>query len=113
MTYRYKIESCRVIDGDSVEVIFLLGFRLSFKQICRLAHINAPEMNAGGEAAKLWLSNKIGVDMSVFEVETTKSDKYGRYLVDIYRRTEFDGWESVNQTMIQLGLAVPYEGGKR
>lgn len=112
MTYRYKIIAARVIDGDSVEMTFDCGFRMSYRAICRMAHINTPEMASGGEAAKQWLIGRIGNDLSRLEVETAKADKYGRWLVDILERVD-GGWRSINQEMLALGLAVPYEGGKR
>lgn len=102
-----------MIDGDSIEVTFDLGFRLSFRTICRMSHINTPEMKDGGDKAKQWLIGRLGADISRFEVVTHASDKYGRWLIEIFDPTEYGGKESINQTMIQLNLAVPYEGGKR
>ena len=112
MSYRYKILSCRVIDGDSVDLTLDCGFRLSFRALCRLSHLNAPEMASGGETAKQWLIGRIGSDLSRLEVETSKADKYGRWLVEILDKID-GGWTSINQEMLSLGIAVPYEGGKR
>lgn len=110
--FRYKILAARVIDGDTVDFTIDLGFHMSFRASCRLAHINAPEGKQS--AASKWLTERLSRDAARFEIETSKPDKYGRWLVEIFEQD--DGGliiSSLNRQMLDLGLAVPYEGGKR
>jgi len=111
-TWRHThIIQCRVIDGDSVEFGIDTAFGNTHKSSFRMAHINAIEGKK--TIAAEWLRERLNIPLEQIEIETAKSDKFGRYLVEIYVRTESDGWLSINKEMLTLGLASPYEGGKR
>lgn len=105
MSFFYQnIRSIRVVDGDTVEMEIDTGFHCRYQFPFRLMGINAPE-GKNTEAAQ-WLRDNLVP--SIMTVETHKPDKYGRWLATIY----LDG-ASVNSKLVELGLAVPYGGGKR
>lgn len=95
----------RVIDGDTAEIEIDLGFSVKFKAIFRLAHIDTPERGKPGwREATDYLRRFI--DLPVV-VHSKKMDKYGRYLaiINVEGQTE-----TVNQQLINLGLAKAYFG---
>jgi micrococcal nuclease len=101
--YQYKATINRVVDGDTVNLTIDLGFRLTYTANCRLAGINAPEINtAEGKASKEWLSGYLVTDLP-FDITSTGLDKYGRPIVVLY----FNGM-SINDKMIQDGYAQSY-----
>lgn len=106
--WRFPATLIRVIDGDTVVLELDLGMEIFRKGSYRLYGINAPEHDAA--------STQVVTDMlmggGAIEVETYKADKYGRYLVDLFVMKD-GAWVSVNQTLLDMNLAVPYFGGKR
>lgn len=111
--YNYSAVIERVVDGDTVDVVLDLGFFIYTKQRVRMAHINAPEKNqTGGKEATDWLTDKLkpNTKVMVSSLKPHAGDKYGRFLADIYLLGET---VSVNQEMLNLGLATAYEGGAR
>jgi micrococcal nuclease len=103
MDYRFDVKDYRVIDGDTIEATIDMGFRTMRKDIFRLAGINAPERDKASTA--FMVEALEGKDLII---ESHKSEKYGRWLATIYA----DG-VNVNQSMLDMGLAVHYAGGKR
>lgn len=111
--YNYSAVIERVIDGDTVDVILDLGFFIYHKQRVRMAHINAPEKNqTGGKEATDWLMGRLKANTRILVTSQKphSDDKYGRFLADIYLLGDT---VSVNQEMLNLGLATAYEGGAR
>jgi micrococcal nuclease len=103
--YTYKAEVIRVIDGDTVVLNIDLGFKIHHISPCRLAGINAPEMNAKDEkvraaavASKEYLMGLLPEGMEV-KIISKKLDKYGRPIVSI----------GLNDSMIKSGHAVIYK----
>ena len=95
--YTYKAKLNRVVDGDTVNLTIDLGFRLTYTANCRLAGINAPEMNTEeGKVSKVALMQML---TSEFTIESTGLDKYGRPVVKI---------GNINEKMIQDGYAQRY-----
>ncbi len=101
-SYHYRVLDCRVLDGDTVELTTDVGFRISLRQIFRLARINAPELSTPeGKAARDMLYAKLhGATLSV---ESVKTEKYGRWLAELWA----DG-VNVNDWLLTEGLARPY-----
>lgn len=88
-----------VVDGDTCDIELDLGFGIKIKQRFRLAHIDTPERGMPGwKEARDYLITVMGAPITV---KSTKLDKYGRYLADIFVFNV-----SVNQEMMRLGLAV-------
>lgn len=128
--WRYRATVLRVLDGDTVELLFDQGMGSWSVETCRLYGMNAAELRRdGGLAAKMNLAAEIessaiarGWDnMPVIWVRTIKNrsqsketqEKYGRYLVELYTTAEeMDrGFiASINQGMIDNGFAKPYFG---
>jgi micrococcal nuclease len=112
--YTYKAEVIRVIDGDTVVLNIDLGFKIHHITPCRLAGINAPEMNAKDEKvraaavqSKEFLSGLLLEGMEV-TIISKKLDKYGRPVV--YFLAESNKYASVNDLMLISKHAVIYKG---
>jgi len=130
--WRYRATILRVLDGDTVEILFDHGMQRWSMEICRLYGINAAEIrNDGGEAARSRLISELGIsaigklpdDIRTpnIWVRTIKNrseskeeqEKYGRYLVELYHTPEamdLGFAASINQSMIDAGFAKPYFG---
>ena len=112
--YRYVCTVVRVIDGDSFEALFDLGFKVSLRETVRLAGIDTPEKvgrsKARGLAAKAFVEGLLPAGTAVL-VQTFKGrdEKFGRFLASV---TLPDGTDLVER-LIAAGHGVPYDGGKR
>jgi micrococcal nuclease len=105
MLYKYKATVQRVVDGDTIDFLVGLGFRINYDVRVRLIGINAPERNAlGGSEATDYLKAKLPIGKEVF-IETFKNptDKYGRWLATIYLDEV-----NLNQLIIADGHAIPF-----
>jgi len=96
-----------------VKAVIDLGFGVRSTQVLRLRGIDAPELvSADGKKAKEFLEKKLGLaegeglsDRMVL-VRTEKSDKYDRYLADLFY-TDKNGREIyLNQEILAAGLAI-------
>ena len=103
----------RVVDGDTLDLDLDLGFSITLRQRVRLIGLDAPEVRTRDAAEKArglqaqrfvveWLQRP-----GLVWVRTTKDDKYGRMLADLYR----EGEPSLREELLAWGLAVPYRGG--
>ena len=101
-TYYAYIE--RVVDGDTLLVQVDLGFGLWTRQYLRLRGIDAPEMDSnGGRKAKHFTQAELsGVPYIV--ITSSRSDKYDRYLADIFYETKA-GEQHLNNRLLQEHLA--------
>jgi micrococcal nuclease len=112
--FEYKAHITRVVDGDTVDGIVDLGFKVGFNARFRLEGINAPESRTrdleekkAGLASKEWLREAIeGKDVTV---RTAKTGKFGRYLATIFTQDIITpGSISINQQMLDNGHAMEY-----
>lgn len=82
--YEYKARVDRVIDGDTVDFIVDLGFHVYIKIRGRLLGVDTPERGdkdwATATAHLAELLNNKGEEIVI---RTKKTEKYGRWLVDI------------------------------
>jgi len=115
--YEYKFTLERVVDGDTIDGAIDLGFGITINRRVRLLGINAPETRTkdlqekqAGLKAKRFLTRWLTTDNANIVIQTKKdaSGKYGRLLAEIY----MDGIH-VQQRLLEMGLATPYDGGKR
>ena len=117
--YHYRAKLDRVIDGDTIDVIFDLGFDISYKSRVRFVGINTPESRtrdleekALGLAAKdfvgRWLIEHAG-NNPIIETSLDKKGKFGRVLGRILNEEGV----CLNDVLIEEGHAVRYDGGKR
>jgi endonuclease YncB( thermonuclease family) len=126
--FTYRAWVYRVLDGDTVEAVVDLGFGFATTQTLRLRGIDAPEiLTADGREAKKFLESVIanpagakqseGKEIAASQkallamtakypvlIKTVKSDKYDRYLADV-----FVGDLYVNQALVENGHAVIVE----
>ena len=108
----YKIkEVCRVIDGDTVDLLIDLGFEASIKKRVRLSGIDTPEIRTRnkeekkkGYAAKARLEELIRGDVSLLTLRSDGLGKYGRVLGTIYNCDR-----NINNTLVEEGYAISYE----
>lgn len=95
-----------VVDGDTVKIVFaFLGYYFCWR--CRLARINAPEIDsdAGIESKNYLESLILG---KIIKVECKDFDKYGRVLVELFIYKEKD-LICINNLMVDNGYAVNYK----
>jgi micrococcal nuclease len=115
MIYEYNARLTRVVDGDTVWLDVDLGFGVHANSDFRLYGINTPEVigatRAAGLAAKAELERLLS--LGSLRIETHKgdeSDKYGRWLANLYVR-QVDGVElRVNERLVSGGFAKAYFG---
>ncbi len=117
--FTYKAYPFQIQDGDTFTAVIDLGFGFATVQTLRLRGIDAPElMSAEGEAAKKALEQLLmsfphaligdgtnhSNDIPPVLIRTVKSDKYDRYLADVF----VDG-KYVNQELVAAAHAVVVE----
>ena len=115
--YEYRVkEVAKVVDGDTVDLVLDLGFKLYKKERCRVAGIDTPESRTRdlkekkyGLEAKAFLQDVLQ-NAENLSVRTEKDGKYGRMLGWLFA----DNHEgSINQLMIEAGMAWSYSGGTK
>lgn len=111
--YEYNCQVTRVVDGDTIDVILDLGFKILYKSRVRLFGIDTPESRtrnkdekARGKMASKFLEDSIASGNVVIRTELKDSrGKFGRVLGTVV----VDGVD-INQAMCNAYLAVPYFG---
>lgn len=102
ITEDFTAEVIKVHDGDTITL------RTSFRDFdfpLRLAGIDAPELNAGGEVARDWLKKRIeGDNVLILIDQDNRVEKWGRLLGQVLH-----GGLDISQTEVDLNLAVPFE----
>ena len=82
--FTYEAIVLRVVDGDTLVCRIDCGFNTKVKQILRLRGINAPETDTDeGAAAKRFVQSLIKIGDTIV-VRTSTSDKFDRYLADVF-----------------------------
>lgn len=95
----------KVVDGDTCDILLDLGYSVKMKARFRLIGIDTPERgHIGWQEATYFLKEYEGASVVV---KSTKVDKYGRYLAEIYA---INSAISLNQILIDKNLAVIYNG---
>lgn len=109
--FEYQAVAVRVVDGDTLDVIIDLGFRIEIRQRVRLFGIDTPERGQPkATAATQTLSDLVLVGSPALTIRSVKPhDKYGRWLAIISTPSCAD----VAQALIDAGLGVPYLGGAK
>lgn len=115
MLYTYSAKLLKIVDGDTVDLVFDLGFKISLVQRCRLQGVNTPEIRGDSKEAgiqatefvKSWFSSDLDQFFIVKSSKPYGDDKYGRFLVRIYK-TPNPEEISLNEALVSAGLAVPY-----
>jgi len=111
--YTYKAQLERVVDGDTIIAVIDTGFGNWMRQKLRLRGIDCPELTtAKGQLAAQHVERELK-NCPFIIVKTYKSDKYDRYLSDVY----YDKRENdpvkvaaegafLNQELLKESLAV-------
>jgi endonuclease YncB( thermonuclease family) len=111
--YAVRVES--VIDGDTFWAVVNLGFGAFTRQKFRLSGIDTPELDTPeGQTAKRYVQRYLGIGSTVV-VRSAKSDKYDRYLADVFflvgarspKRILKEGL-FLNQVLLDKGMAKTY-----
>lgn len=96
--YEYKAKVDRVVDGDTVDFIVDLGFNVNIKIRTRLVGVDTPErghedckkatetcvrlLSSVADIRNESIGHPYGLEYWV-KIKTTKTGKYGRWLVEI------------------------------
>jgi endonuclease YncB( thermonuclease family) len=113
-TYPARIES--VIDGDTLWAVIDCGFDTSIREKLRLRGIDAPELGTPeGDRTRRYVRRTLKACPTIV-IQTHKTDKYDRYLSDIFYlpdctdpvRIGRDG-HFLNQTLLDKGLAQAWK----
>jgi len=82
--FMYRASILEITDGDTIWLLVDLGFGFSTKQHVRLRGIDAPEIaTRDGQASKEFIELQLK-NIPQIIIATSKSDKYDRYLVNIF-----------------------------
>lgn len=108
-SYIYKATVERWIDGDTVELVVDLGFRMTYRDHFRLFGIDTPERGRPGSAEAKARANELAPPGTIVSASTSKSDKYGRWLTIVNLQTGVE----VNTTLVTEGHARLYWGGTK
>ena len=110
--YEYKATLDRVVDGDTMDLIIDMGFKMTTNQRIRLANINTPETYGqqhdteeykAGMKAKNFVIKRLSENDNIVRIETSKlTGKYGRYIGVIWLA---DSETSLNDELVQKGFA--------
>ena len=121
----------KIVDGDTLDCVFDLGFDVMFKSRVRLLGIDTPESRTrdlnekvygliSKKHLKSWVhwavvSDRDDIEIQVRCPEKDSRGKFGRILGEIWVNCtedghEFNGWSNVNQWMCEHGYAVGYWG---
>lgn len=102
-TYKAYVE--RVIDGDTLYVDIDLGFKMGIYQYLRLRGINCPEIDAPeGKKAKAFVERELA-KVPYITLTSSRSDKYDRYLADVFYGGATGDEIYLNQRLLDEGLA--------
>ena len=102
----------KVIDGDTLEVRIDLGFDVWRVEHIRLRGLDAPELGSPeGQAAKRFVARELA-DIPFVVLHTYKTDKYARYVADVFYSAEskkkeliFEKGTFLNQQLLDKGHA--------
>ena len=100
----YSANVVRWVDGDTVWLRVDLGFRFTAEMDFRLAGINTPERGKPGFLESVVRVNALAPVGQAVVIQSHKTDKYGRYLADMWTPSGLH----INEALVVEGLAVPY-----
>ncbi len=115
--YEYNATLVRVVDGDTVDAMIDLGMTVWIKKRIRFHGVDTWESRtrnkkekAKGLLAKARTKELLCLNDGKFKLQSMGLGKYGRVLgiLNIEGQSK-----TVNQTLIDEGLAYYYEGGKK
>ena len=108
--YTYSAKLISVIDADTFKLEVDLGFHTWLRATFRLARINAPElMTFEGVAARQFVVEALAA-ATVIQIESSRSEKYGRWLCEFNYQTAASLWQwtNLNNELLRQGHAVKW-----
>lgn len=111
--WTYRARPTRVVDGDTLDVVIDVGFRITMTHRLRLLGVNTPEprgatRDAGKAATRFvidWVDAASEIDDEwPLTVTTVEVDSFGRWLADVRDRAD----QSLSDILLVTGHAVPY-----
>ena len=114
-SYLYTATVVKVIDGDTIDCMIDLGFKIYTLVRFRLYGIDTPEKNSKiaeirdiADKATQFVKNTI--DGKLVTIESVEKDKYGRWLAKVH----IDSTQpTINDQLVTLGLAKVYFGDNK
>ena len=121
----------KVVDGDTLDCVFDLGFDVRFESRVRLLGIDTPESRTRNLNEKVYgllskkhlkewvhwavMSDRDDIEIQIRCPEKDSRGKFGRILGEVWvncteEGNEFGGWTNVNKWMCENGYAVGYWG---
>ena len=105
--FTYNAYVTEIIDGDTFKAVIDLGFKIVTEQKLRLRGLDAPEIESTeGKEAREFVVKAFAKAGNRVLIKTIKSDKYDRYLADVFIPSPSNGYIYLNQKLIDEGLAV-------
>ena len=114
--YKYSAVVVKIVDGDTLDCIIDMGFKITTNQRIRLSKINTPETYRrkkdsdeykAGMAAKNYVKDRLKANKNKFIIETEKDPGvFGRYLGTIWLK---DSEISLNDELLEAGHATLYK----
>jgi len=129
--FTYRVEAVsKVVDGDTLDCVFDLGFDVMVKHRVRMLGIDTPESRTrhknekvygklAGAALKSWvhwavMSDRDDIEIQIRCPEADSRGKFGRILGEVWvncdAEGEHGGWTNVNKWLCENGYAVGYHG---
>jgi hypothetical protein len=103
--YTYKAFVERVVDADTLIVKIDLGFEIRIRQYLRLRGIDTPELfTPEGKKARAFVERELAKAPYII-LTSSRSDKYDRYLADIFYMRE----ETEPQAVLDKGIFLNQE----
>jgi endonuclease YncB( thermonuclease family) len=118
-SYTYAATVEKVVDGDTLRAVIDLGFGATVREKLRLRGINCPELGTpDGEQAKKFVQELLPAGSRVvLHSNKTRTEKYGRFLADIFylgsdstAEEIIAGGTYLNQELLDKGHAVSMAG---
>ena len=123
----------KIVDGDTIDAVFDLGFDVRICNRIRLLGIDTPEKRTrdleekfygklSTAALKSWvhwaiMSDRDDIDIEIRCPEADSRGKFGRILGEVWincnSEGEYGGWTNVNSWLCENGYAVGYTGGSK
>ena len=104
--YAYNAEVVRWVDGDTVDLIVDLGFKITLHERFRLHGVDTPERGQDGFKEATEFCEEFAPVGSRVSVATYKTGKFGRWLCVLYSNAHS---QSLNRTLLIEGMAKEYE----
>jgi endonuclease YncB( thermonuclease family) len=105
--FTYAATLRRVVDGDTLVVALEVSPGVFLEQKLRLRGLDCPELSTPeGKAAKRFVEALFSDSIGDLVINTTKPDKYDRYLADVFVKTKSGEEVFLNNALLENGHAV-------